>query len=88
MKCHTCNIIEPYTSRGFTTELDFVKAEDLLKKLSKSNQLVVESTFTYLCMDCNAKWEMSPPDNAFRGWLKYVSPRAQRIQELRSKRTT
>jgi len=88
MKCQTCNIIEPYSSRGFTTELDFVKTDDLLKELSASNQLEVQSTFIYLCLACNAKWEISPPDNAFRGWLKYVSPRAQKIQKLRSKRKT
>ena len=88
MKCLTCNIIEPFKSSAFTTHLDFTKTDALLNKLTESTKLNYEGNFTYLCLFCGTKWELSPPDNAYRGYLKKVSKRAQEIQELRRKLKT
>ena len=88
MKCLTCNLIEPFKCNGFTTHLCYRETDVLLNKLTESMKLNYEGNFTYLCLLCGAKWELSLPDNAYRGYLKKVSKRAQRIQELRRKLKT
>ncbi len=85
MKCLTCKILEPFKSKGFSTFRDFDNVESLLKELSVTNQLKFDKVATYLCTACGAKWELSDPDNAYRGWLEYVSPQKQKIIELRAK---
>jgi len=88
MKCSVCQQVEQFECVGFTRHSHFVEAEKLLQRLKEDRSLSYEGLYVFNCNECQSKWDISPPDNAYRGALKRISVREGRIEQLRNKYKT
>ena len=88
MKCTTCNKLKPYECHGFKTHHDFIKAGQQIEAMKAAGELESLIIYDFQCSECAGRWELSLPDNAYRGFLKLVSARAQKIEKLLNKQKT
>lgn len=72
MSCEICNIY----SGSFSSEKEYqnflIKLGSLIEKelLKKNKDININTTFfeeEYICLNCNQKWQLLVPDQAFRG---------------------
>ena len=90
IKCDNCRQI--YTtgySAGFTNATDFHDALAMLAQLVATARLSYLSDYLYRCNQCQAHWDLSVPDQAYRGYLCRTSLTTQKIeQRLTAMRST
>ncbi len=90
MSCDACNPGGHHETGGFTTEADFVREQSRVRQFIASDKASVlksngwETEFE--CIECNQRWHLSTPDQAYRGFLKAVSRTSLRLAELKEKR--
>ena len=88
MKCANCQKLKPLECSGFSTHDDFLKAHAQIKAMKASGELKSLNLYDFQCTACLARWEIALPDNAYRGFLRVVSERAQKIETLLRKYKT
>ncbi|MBY7767334.1 hypothetical protein [Vibrio fluvialis] len=88
MKCTNCHKLKPFECGGFPTHDDFLRAQAKIEEMKASGELKSLNLYDFQCAACLARWELAYPDNAYRGFLRVVSERAQKIESLRKKYKT
>ena len=88
VKCKNCKKLEPFKCGGFPTHDFFMEAHAQIEAMKDTGGLNPLSQYDFQCTACRARWELALPDNAYRGFLRVVSERAQRIGAIRRKHKT
>ena len=83
MECKNCKKLEPFKCGGFPTHDFFMEAHAQIEAMKDTGELNPLSQYDFQCTACRARWEPALPDNAYRGFLRVVSERAQRIGAIR-----
>ena len=82
IKCDNCQQIDAMGYRaGFTTANDFHDALTMLAQLETTERLSYLGDYIYRCHQCQAHWDLSVPDQAYRGYLRRTSLTTQKIEQ-------
>jgi len=82
MSCSECTLGTPNGIDGFPTEKSFLEYRKIINGLVLNKKLIhlehiketgpFRKTF-YMCSLCNQKWELTDPNQAYRGGFKPVN---------------
>ena len=90
MSCESCDPSGRHEIGGFTTESDFVNEQSRIRELIASGKASVVKTngweTEFVCDECGQQWQLSTPDQAYRGFLKKISQTSLRIAAIKDKR--